>query len=85
MLKTSPAVFAVGNDYQIMFEVNSNALISDRVGENTYYDESNGIMNTLSSMHRVTVPAKPLNEEKKYTVCVRPLIERKPYFQKPAR
>ncbi len=80
MLKTAPAVFAVGNDYQIMFEVESDALVSVRVGENTYYDESNGIMNTLSSMHRVTVPSALLNEEKEYTVCLRPLIERKPYF-----
>ena len=80
MLKTAPSVFAVGKDYQIMFEVEKEALVSVRVGEKTFFDESNGIMNSLSSMHRVTIPSALLNKEKKYTVCVRPLIERKPYF-----
>ena len=80
MLKTAPSVFAVGNDYQIMFEVEKEALVSVKVGEKTFFDESNGIMNSLSSMHRVTIPSALLNKEKKYTVCVRPLIERKPYF-----
>ncbi len=80
MLKTAPTVFAVGNDYQIMFEVEKESLVSIRVGEETYFDESNGIMNSLSSMHRVTVPSALLDKEKKYTICIRPLIERKPYF-----
>ena len=80
MLKTSPAVFAVGNDYQIMFEVEKESLVSVKVDDKIYYDESNGIMNSLSSLHRVTVPMEKLNNAKKYTVCVRPLIERKPYF-----
>lgn len=84
MLKTAPAVFSVGNDYQIMFEIESEALVSVRIGENIYYDESNGIMNSLSSMHRVIVPAKLLDKEKKYIVCLRPLIERKPYFSETA-
>lgn len=80
MLKTAPAVFAVGHDYQIMVEVEREALFSVRVGEKTYYDESNGIMNSLSPMHRVTVPMKALDEARQYTVCVRPLVKRKPYF-----
>ena len=50
MLKTTPAVFAVGTDYQIMVEVQREALMSVRIGENTYYDESNGIMNSLSPL-----------------------------------
>ena len=82
MLKTSPAVFAVGNQYQIMVEVQSESLMSVKIGEKTYYDESNGIMNSLSPLHRVTVPMEALNNAKEYTVCVRPIIERLPYFTK---
>ena len=80
MLKTAPAVFAVGHDYQIMVEVEGESLFSVRIGEKTYYDESNGIMNSLSPMHRVTVPMKELDAARRYTVCVRPLVNRKPYF-----
>lgn len=79
-LKTSPAVFAVGNTYQIMAQTERETLVFVRVGEKTYYDESNGIMNSLSPVHRVTVPMKVLDSEKRYTVCVREIVERKPYF-----
>lgn len=80
MLKTSPAVFAVGNNYQIMVELQNEALMSVKIGGKTYYDESNGIMNSLSPVHSVSVPMEALNNSKEYTVCIRPLIERKPYF-----
>ncbi len=84
MLKTAPAVFAVGKTYQIMAAVTVPALFSVRVGEQTYYDAANGIMCSLSEMHRVSVPMEALDKAGEYTVCVRPLIERKPYFTETA-
>lgn len=80
MIKTAPTVFAVGKEYQIMAEAEKEALFSVKIGDKIYYDESNGIMNSLCSMHRVSVPQKELDSAKKYTVSVRPIIERKPYF-----
>ncbi len=80
MLKTAPAVFAVGNEYQIMVEVERESLMYVKVGEKTYYDESNGIMNSRAPIHRVSVPMKALDNAKEYTVFIRPIIERKPYF-----
>lgn len=80
MLKTSPAVFAVGNEYQIMAEVTVEALFCVKVGDKIYYDETNGIMNSHESIHRVSVPQNELDSTHEYTVCVRPIIERKPYF-----
>lgn len=80
MLKTNPAVFAVNNTYQIMVPVTRESLFYVKVGENCYYDHSNGIMRSLSNLHRVIVPMEKLDNAGKYTVCVRPLIERKPYF-----
>ena len=82
MLKTAPAVFAVGKEYEIMVSVTHESLFWVRVGDNCYYDESNGIMRSMSELHRVKVPMKELDEAKQYTVCVRPLIERLPYFSK---
>lgn len=80
MLKTAPAVFAVGNDYQIMVQVTRESMFWVKVGGKCYYDESNGILRSLSEHHRATVPMAELDKAGKYTVCVHPLIERKPYY-----
>jgi len=80
MLRTVPAVFAVGDCYQIMVEVRREALVSVRIGDQTYYDESNGIMNSRASIHRIAVPMKQLDRERSYTLCLRPVVCRKPYF-----
>jgi len=80
MLKTTPVVFAVGNQYQIMAEVTCEALVSVIIDGKAYYDETNGIVNSLSPLHRVAVPMEALDSAKTYTVSVRPVIERKPYY-----
>lgn len=80
MLKTAPAVFAVENTYQIMVQVSKPCLFRVKIKDKDYYDESNGILRSLSDLHRVTVPMGALDESKEYTVCVRPLVKRKPYF-----
>ncbi len=80
MLKNAPAIFAVENTYQILVQVTAPCLFWVQIGEETYYDASNGIMRSLSELHRVTVPMQVLDAAGSYTVCVRPLIERKPYF-----
>lgn len=82
MLKYSPAVFAVGNTYQIIVMVEAQSLMSVRIGDKIYYDHSNGIMNSISPFHRVTVPQHILENAREYTVCIRPVTERLPYFTK---
>lgn len=82
MIKNSPAVFAVGKTYQIMVEVQGEALVSVKIGKKTYYDEANGVMKSLLPVHRVIVPMKELDDEKEYVVCIRPVIRRKAYFTK---
>lgn len=80
MIKTTPAVFAVGDEYQIFVPVKISCLMWVKVGNETYYDDSNGILRSASDIHKITVPMEALNEAGKYTVCLRPVIERKPYF-----
>lgn len=80
MLTTSPAVFAVNREYQIMFYTDAPAFVSVKIANREFFDESNGIMRSLRNIHRVTVPMKLLDEACAYTVCEEPLIERKPYF-----
>lgn len=76
----SPTVFAVGNMYQIFIPLDFEAVISVRVGDKTYYDDSNGILRSNSFMHRVDIPMNELDEVREYTVICRKMIERKPYF-----
>ncbi|MCQ2457064.1 MAG: metallophosphoesterase, partial [Clostridia bacterium] len=80
MLKTTPAVFAVGKNYQIMVPVTEQSLFYVKVGDKTYYDEANGIMRSLELVHRVTVPQAELDAAGGYTAIERRVIERKPYF-----
>ncbi len=80
MLRYTPAVFAVGHEYQIMVPVTGQSLFRVRIGDRYFYDEQNGIMRSLCTIHRVAVPMELLDQEKKYIVCERELVDRKPYF-----
>ncbi len=80
ILKTTPAVFAVGEAYQIMVPVSSPCLMWVRVGDECYYDDSNGILRSDVTTHRMTVPMNELDSAKCYTIYYRQMIERKPYF-----
>ncbi|MBQ9801909.1 MAG: metallophosphoesterase [Clostridia bacterium] len=79
-LKTAPAVFAVGRDYQIMALVKSDLLFWVTVGDHAFYDHTNGIMRSSVRVHTVTVPASLLDGAGSYTVHYRKVINRKPYF-----
>lgn len=80
ILKTLPAVFAVGNNYQIMVPVKERCIMWVSVDGVDYFDSSNGINRSEVSVHRVTVPAAVLDRARKYTIGYRRIIDRKPYF-----
>ena len=80
MLKTNPAVFAVGRNYHIMVPVNSECVMWVRVGDKNYYDEKNGVMCSSKAIHRAVVPREELDNEKEYTVCIQKLKERLAYY-----
>ncbi|MBR2950982.1 MAG: metallophosphoesterase [Lachnospiraceae bacterium] len=80
MWKVNPAVFALGREYQIMQYVDCEAMMWVRVGDKIYYDAVNGILRSQTSVHRVTVPMEVLDREKRYTVYLQKVIDRKPYF-----
>ena len=82
IMKYTPAVFAVGNDYQIVIPVNTPTVLWIKVGEHTYYDDSNGILRSDTDLHRVTLPMSVLDEAGAYTVCWKEVIDRRPYFPK---
>lgn len=78
--KTDPAVFAVGKEYQIFVPVTVETLMWVQVGEDCFYDDSNGILRSGRRLHRMTLPQSLLDSAKAYTLCYRVVRERKPYF-----
>lgn len=79
-LLTAPAVFAVENTYQIMAPVSGEMLFWVEIGDEKYYDHSNGIIRSDTDMHRVSVPMDLLDRAGEYSVCIKRIIDRKPYF-----
>ena len=63
-----------------MVPVNCETVMWVKIGDKCYYDESNGILRSAVTVHCMTVPAKKLDMNGKYTVCYRKMIERKAYF-----
>lgn len=75
-----PCVFAVNDTYHIMVPMTEESLMWVKVGDQCYYDESNGILKSHSGVHRMIVPMEELNRAGKYVLCERVIIKRKPYF-----
>lgn len=74
-----PTVYAVADKYVIIVPVNEPCLMWVGVGENEYYDDSNGILRSGRLTHKMTVPMAELDAARSYTVRWRKMIERKPY------
>lgn len=76
----TPAVFAIKDYYQIMVMARTDLLFWVSVGDENYFDHSNGIVRSSTRMHRVNVPVEALDAAGEYTVHYRRIIDRKPYF-----
>lgn len=77
---TTPIVYAVGKNYQILVPVACETLMWVKVGEKNFYDDVNGILRSNCTTHRMTVPMERLNAAGKYKICYRIVKERKPYY-----
>lgn len=80
VLKTHPAVFAVGHEYQIMVPVKEKCIMWVEVDGVRYYDSSNGIKRSETPVHRMCVPMQKLDLARTYKLGYRKIIDRKPYF-----
>ena len=77
---TAPIVYAVRDTYQIMVPVTCELVMWAEVGGQCFYDDSNGILRSSCSTHRMTLPMELLNRERHYRIGYRVIRERKPYF-----
>ncbi len=78
----APVVYAVGDEYQIFVIPSSKTVMWCRIGENEYYDDSNGVLRSETMFHKITVPAAELEQAGSYTICYRKFAERVPYYNK---
>lgn len=78
--QTTPIVYAVGRNYQIMVPVTKETLMWAEIGGKCYYDDVNGIMRSNCTTHRMTVPMEAMDAAGEYKICYRIVKERKPYF-----
>lgn len=63
-----PVVYAVEDNYQIVFSTNAEATGWVKVGDKNYYDTYAGSTKKYSKIHKVEVPMAALDTAKEYTV-----------------
>ena len=76
---TTPIVYVVGTDYQIIVPVNRETLMWVEVDGKLFYDDVNGILRSNCITHKMTVPQALLDGAGEYTICYRIVNQRKPY------
>ena len=74
-----PVVYAVEDNYQIVFSTNSEATAWVEVDGTCYYDTYNGSTKTFSKIHKVEVPMAALDSAKEYTVHTQRTIYAGPF------
>ena len=74
-----PVVYAVEDNYQIVFSTNSEATAWVEVDGTCYYDAYNGSTKTFSKIHKVEVPMAALDTAKEYTVHTQRTIYAGPF------
>ncbi|MCM1194363.1 MAG: metallophosphoesterase [Corallococcus sp.] len=72
-------VYAVEDDYQIVFSTNDHSIAWVEIDGEKYYDLYAGSMKSKDLVHKITVPQKELDEAKHYKICAQTMIYRGPF------
>ena len=72
-------VYAVEDEYQIVFSTSDSAICWVEIGGENYYDLYAGSMRSADKVHKVTVPQQVLDAAGGYTTCARQMIYRGPF------
>ena len=78
-LSYAPVVYAVEDEYQIVFSTSDNAIAWVNIGGVEYYDLYAGSMKSADKVHKITVDQKVLDEAKSYSINYRQMIYRGPF------
>ena len=77
--KYDPVVYAVGNEYQIVFATKAKGMAWVTIDGVQYGDAHAGGRRTESRIHKVVVPMEVLDKAKVYTIHSKAMILRGPY------
>ena len=83
VFRASPAVYAVGRNYCVTLIPAARCVVWCRVGNETFYDDFNGVFRSERLLHQVYVPAEELEKAGSYTVGYRCFSERLSDWNKP--
>ena len=72
-------VYAVEDEYQIVFSTSDSAIAWVEIDGKCYYDLYAGSMRSADRVHKITVPQSVLDEAGGYTVCAKQMIYRGPF------
>jgi len=67
-------VYAVEDEYQIVFTTACKGTGFVKIGDNIYYDEEAGNLVHSETVHKITVPQAVLDENKSYTIGSRSIL-----------
>ena len=74
-----PVVYAVEDNYQIVFSTNHSAVAWVEVGGEKYYDLFAGSMKSNDTVHKIIVPQDKLDEAGGYSIHAEKMIYRGPF------
>ncbi len=72
-------VYAVEDDYQIVFSTSDSAMAWVTIDGASYYDLYAGSSRSADKVHKITVPQSVLDDAKGYTICAQQMIYRGPF------
>lgn len=74
-----PVVYAVEDEYQVVFSTNDESIAWVEVDGQKYYDLYAGSMKSKDLVHKVSVPQDKLDKAGKYTIGAQTMIYRGPF------
>lgn len=72
-------VYAVEDEYQIVFSTSDSAIAWVEIDGQNYYDLYAGSMKSADKVHKIEVPQSVLDEAKGYRICAKQMIYRGPF------
>ncbi len=78
-ISTGAVVYAVEDNYQIVFSTSDQAIAWVEIGGEAYYDLYAGSMRSADRVHKIEVPQTVLDAAGGYTICAKQMIYRGPF------
>lgn len=79
-LYCTPTVFVIGNEYEILINLNTFGLCFVKVRDAIYYEENSGVLPSERTALKVRVPQSALDSAKEYEIIFRQTEDRKSYW-----